>query len=296
MSYVLRGSSVAAIAALCHAANVAFCRSLGDDSQPDWSDAPDWQKASAIDGVNFHLANPGAGDAASHENWLKVKEADGWVFGETKDPEKKTHPCMVPFDQLPKEQQFKDTLFRTLVHQIAPSFAEFDDTAVTLEAKEADISNLKLKADDLETANGVLETERAALEKKLAAAKSAPTVKVAKPGKPRKIGPLSGEEMQPLELAELIQAASKVEIAFSDGEREIAGLPAREISGDAWAVGVAGLVLRADIAIDGQALPAAELAGYGLLLDGELVAYRARPEILPIGAGRMTQISNDVIF
>lgn len=44
------------------------------------------------------MANPDAGDAASHENWLRDKEKDGWTFGPVKDAEKKEHPCFVPFD------------------------------------------------------------------------------------------------------------------------------------------------------------------------------------------------------
>ena len=34
-----------------HEANRAYCLSLGDKSQRPWDAAPDWQKASARDGV-----------------------------------------------------------------------------------------------------------------------------------------------------------------------------------------------------------------------------------------------------
>jgi hypothetical protein len=97
-----------------------LCLCLGDTSQPGWMHAPAWQKNSAIDGVRFHLANPQATPAASHESWLREKERDGWVYGETKDPDAKTHPCMVPFDQLPPAQQAKDHLFRAIVHALKP--------------------------------------------------------------------------------------------------------------------------------------------------------------------------------
>ena len=107
------------VAAIAHEANRMLCRVHGDQSQPDWFAAPDWQTESAIDGVKFHLDNPYAGPEASHENWLAMKEADGWVYGETKDPEAKTHPCMVPFHELPREQQAKDYLFRGIVHALA---------------------------------------------------------------------------------------------------------------------------------------------------------------------------------
>jgi hypothetical protein len=83
-----------------------------------WDDAPDWQRNSAIEGIKFHLQNPDAGDSVSHDNWMKQKIKEGWVYGEVKDPEKKTHPCIVPFDQLPEFQQKKDALFRAIVHAL----------------------------------------------------------------------------------------------------------------------------------------------------------------------------------
>lgn len=104
------------IAKVCHEANRAYCQALGDNSQPAWEEAPRWQQESAVAGVRFHLANPDAGPEASHESWLAQKEADGWVYGEVKDPEAKTHPCMVPFSELPVEQQAKDFIFRSIVH------------------------------------------------------------------------------------------------------------------------------------------------------------------------------------
>ena len=43
------------IASICHEANRAYCLSIGDESQPEWATAPDWQRVSAINGVRFHL-------------------------------------------------------------------------------------------------------------------------------------------------------------------------------------------------------------------------------------------------
>ncbi len=109
----------AGIAKICHEANRAYCESfLGDYTQKPWAMAPEWQRQSAIKGVLFHIANPDAGDAASHENWMRDKLADGWTFGDVKNEVAKTHPCLVPFDQLPPEQQAKDRLFRGIVHAL----------------------------------------------------------------------------------------------------------------------------------------------------------------------------------
>ena len=107
------------IAAVCHEVNRAYCQSLGDYTQPTWDDAPEGQKASAIAGVQLPLSKPDAGPQASHESWMKQKVDEGWEYGPYKDPEKKLHPCIVPFYLLPREQQTKDFIFRVVVHAVA---------------------------------------------------------------------------------------------------------------------------------------------------------------------------------
>ena len=114
----VKADRIIAIARACHEANRAFCSYIGDDSQVPWDEASDGIKQSALDGVEFHFANPDAGDSASHDNWSTFKINHGWVYGEVKSEELKTHPCLVAFDKLPKDQQFKDKLFRTIVHAV----------------------------------------------------------------------------------------------------------------------------------------------------------------------------------
>lgn len=108
------------IAKVAHELNKSYCESIGDYSQPSWEDAPEWQKSSAIKGVQFHLDNPDATPAKSHESWLKQKEEEGWKYGAVKNPETKEHPCYVPYDQLPTEQKAKDYIFRQTVHSLKP--------------------------------------------------------------------------------------------------------------------------------------------------------------------------------
>lgn len=106
------------LARIAHEVNREWCAFNGDHSQTVWDEAPAWQRESAINGVRFHLENPTAGDSASHDSWMREKVAGGWVHGEVKNADAipPTHPCIVPFEQLPPEQQFKDRLFRTIVH------------------------------------------------------------------------------------------------------------------------------------------------------------------------------------
>lgn len=125
------------IASVCHAVNAAYCLSLGDTSQAAWADAPEWQKASTLAGVDMHLANPDATPENSHESWLAQKTAEGWKYGEVKDPAKKEHPCFMPYADLPAEQKAKDYLFRAVVHALKDLPDAAAPSSITLAAAPA---------------------------------------------------------------------------------------------------------------------------------------------------------------
>lgn len=108
-------SKIEEIARITHQTNKAYCESIGDNSQVDWEQAPEWQRNSAIIGVKFNIENPDAPASASHDSWLKQKQEEGWKYGEVKDVDKKEHPCYVPYEQLPFEQRLKDYLFKSVV-------------------------------------------------------------------------------------------------------------------------------------------------------------------------------------
>lgn len=111
MRTALSHTVLVAIASVCHEANRAYCASIGDTSQPDWIAAPDWQRTSAVTGVEAIADGRITEPKASHDSWSLEKLENGWKYGPVKDPEKKEHPCLVPFDELPAEQQTKDHLF-----------------------------------------------------------------------------------------------------------------------------------------------------------------------------------------
>lgn len=105
-------------AAAAHEVNRAYCRHIGDDSQPPWRLAPQWQRDSAIAGVRFIMDNPNATPADQHQSWLTIKLNEGWSYGPVKNPETKEHPCILPYEDLPPEQRFKDTLFGAVVRSL----------------------------------------------------------------------------------------------------------------------------------------------------------------------------------
>lgn len=51
-----------------------------------------------------------------HENWSAGRVAEGWIYGEERDDEKKTTPCLVPYSELSEsEKEFdRNTAIQTL--------------------------------------------------------------------------------------------------------------------------------------------------------------------------------------
>lgn len=115
-------NNVEKIAKVAHEINKAYCSALGDNSQPDWVNAPQWQKDSAISGVKFHLNNPDVKPEQSHKEWLDLKRAEGWKHGPVKNAKTKEHPCFLPYDELPEDQKAKDFIFKQVIDSLKDLF------------------------------------------------------------------------------------------------------------------------------------------------------------------------------
>lgn len=104
------------IARVCHEANRAVTQIVADvPVQPNWDCADADMKTSSVNGVAFALNNPNATAEQQHEAWCVERRAQGWVFGEKKDPIAKTHPALRPFAELPLGTRQKDAVFRAIV-------------------------------------------------------------------------------------------------------------------------------------------------------------------------------------
>ncbi len=43
-----------------------------------------------------------------HEVWAESRIKQGWTYGEQRNDEMKTHPCLVPYEELPEEEKEYD--------------------------------------------------------------------------------------------------------------------------------------------------------------------------------------------
>lgn len=113
--------TIEGIARVCHEANRGLQRawpSAGIAPAPPWEACGEEMRDSAIAGVQGVL--DGRTPEESHEGWLAFKREHGWVYGPVKSATDKTHPCMVPYDDLPPQDRIKDHLFNAVVNTLAP--------------------------------------------------------------------------------------------------------------------------------------------------------------------------------
>jgi hypothetical protein len=101
------------IARVAHAANAAFNVAIGQTQLP-WELVGEGVLRGVVAIAEGTVRTPGD----SHAAWLRDHEAAGWTYGPVKDPEAKTHPCMLPFAALPYEEQQKDVLFFAIVRAL----------------------------------------------------------------------------------------------------------------------------------------------------------------------------------
>ncbi len=76
------------------------------------------QYESLVDGIKFALENPDITPEENHNNWTEMKVKQGWIYGEIKDFEKKTHPDLLPFNDLPDIEKRKD-IADSMSHKMA---------------------------------------------------------------------------------------------------------------------------------------------------------------------------------
>ena len=125
------------IAGVCYEANRALQDVLNDAHvPPPWQVMTPAEREPYVAGVRFALS-PGpwwrrllaaiAGRSGpvwrtpreQHDQWMAYKLADGWSYGAKVDELARTHPCLLPYDQVPDTQKAKDKLFQAIVAALA---------------------------------------------------------------------------------------------------------------------------------------------------------------------------------
>lgn len=165
------------------------------------------------------------------------------------------------------------------------------DTGPTIEGLTAENDDLRANIADLQAQLAEANAKADKAEKKAASAKAG-----VKPAKVRKAAEI--DTFDAIDLLKLIGAAETVEVVFSDGKKEVAALSPLVIEGGAgaWKVRSDGRLQLALPQIIIEPVGATSVAGYGLFLDGDQVAWSQRMETLTIANGQKINITDDILF
>ena len=74
--------------------------------QPDYEPSPIDTTAITLSPEVLRLTEQLAEHA--HDIWAKQRLSDGWTYGEKRDDEKKHHPCLIPYADLPDSEKQYD--------------------------------------------------------------------------------------------------------------------------------------------------------------------------------------------
>lgn len=101
------------IARLCHEVNRVLQIDLVEEVNPPWDELSEDLKDSTYIGVLAAL--DGSTPEDLHASWCDERMEQGWTYGWPLNREKKIHPNLVPYKDLPMAQQLKDTVFLAIV-------------------------------------------------------------------------------------------------------------------------------------------------------------------------------------
>jgi len=96
------------------------------------------QYDSLLDAVKFSLANPNNTPELNHENWMRMKISQGWKYGLIKDLNLKTHPDLVPYDELPLIEKRKDLMDKIINKVALELYSELFEKSALEKLKDLD--------------------------------------------------------------------------------------------------------------------------------------------------------------
>ena len=89
---------------------------------PIWDNATVMEQKKAFIGVLYHLDHLEETVQENHDTWRKAMEKDGWVYGIKQDGEAKTHPALIPYEELSEQHRAMDAIFTGAVRSLLVHF------------------------------------------------------------------------------------------------------------------------------------------------------------------------------
>ena len=103
------------VARVVYEANRAYCATMGDYTLQPWDLIGRAEKDSWKLGAAHYVKASGCSPAELHNVWFEEQVKEGWSLGPEIDFAHKTHPCLLPWFQLPVDQRMRALLFYHVV-------------------------------------------------------------------------------------------------------------------------------------------------------------------------------------
>ncbi len=107
-----------------------LCYQMGADlplhDVPEDYKISDERLRSLMAGTKYVLKNPSTTPEENHNIWMAAKKSQGYKYGDVLDIEKRTHPSMIPFENLSDVEKRKDEMDVLMVKLANELFNELE--------------------------------------------------------------------------------------------------------------------------------------------------------------------------
>lgn len=112
-------NNITAFSQIAYKLDQAYSVAVYGETKPAWQTLSAEDRKHITDRVVYYLTDPNAVISSLHEKWVHSKLTSGWTYGTAYNEEKKTHPLLVSYSDLPLTRRVGDTLFMQTVQTLS---------------------------------------------------------------------------------------------------------------------------------------------------------------------------------
>lgn len=114
-----QNNNIVAFAQITNQLTRAYREATQQESPAEWHLMAEEDQKHVIDRVRFYLTEPDITVSSLHDAWAYAQFNAGWVYGLAFNEDKKTHPMLIIYADLPLMRRVEDTLFMQTVQTLS---------------------------------------------------------------------------------------------------------------------------------------------------------------------------------
>jgi hypothetical protein len=112
-------NNITAFAQIAYKLDQAYQVAISGESRPNWHELKPEDRKNITDRAIYYLTDPNAVVSSLHERWAHTKYSEGWSYAPQFSEEKKHHPMLVSYADLPLSRRVGDTLFMQTIQTLS---------------------------------------------------------------------------------------------------------------------------------------------------------------------------------